>query len=295
MDIILSETAEKKSSIRIDLAFELFYPEGINIEKGTIGVEHYPFSNWLWESFSRVSGNLRRDSQKEVFARISHLKKPILGMIVRIASMWADHVYIEEDGKRSEDLWTFPVSSTTSDEGLDESEKMLSPRDGGRFTQRFLMPLLGPSRVFARVENLAENDVSARLHSHSSVDEYYFILDGEATLRMNNRTRHLMKGDFVAKPTGPDLTSQIIADRGQGVKILDIEVWPDNSRMSKDLVYYPDHRELLLRGGGWSSIIPSDSMIDASDFRHNYEAGYIRKIDGAWESSEVPGYKTRKE
>ena len=111
---------------------------------------------------------------------------------------------------------------------------------------------------------------------------------------MNNRTRHLRKGDIVSKPAGPDLTSQIIADRGQGVRILDIEVWPDSSGISKDLVYYPDQRELLLRGGGWSSIIPSDSMIDPSDFMHNYEKGYERKIDGSWESSEAPGYETRK-
>ena len=294
MDIVLSETAEKKSSIRVDLAFELFYPDGINTENGTRGMEHYPFANWLWDSFSRVSGNLVKNSQQELKVRISHLEKPILGMIVRIASMWADHVYIEEGGKRSEDLWTFPVSSTTSDEELDETERMFSPQEGERSIQRFLMPMLGPTRVFATVENLIENDVSARQHSHSSLDEYYIVLDGEATLRMNNRTRHLRKGDFVSKPAGPDLTSQIIADRGQGVRILDIEVWPDSSRMSKDLVYYPDQRELFLRGRGWSSIIPSDSMIDASDFMRNYEAGYARRIDGSWESSEVPGYEARK-
>ena len=294
MDIILSETAEKKSSIRIDLALELFYPEGINFEKGSDGIEHYPFANWLWHSFSRVSGNLRKTSQKELYARISHLEKPFLGMIVRIASMWADHVYIKEGGKISKDLWTFPVSSMISDEGLDETEKMFSPKEDNKLSQRFLMPLLGPTRVFATVENHSENDVSARLHSHSSVDEYYIVLEGEATLRMNNRTRHLRKGDIVSKPAGPDLTSQIIADRGEGVRILDIEVWPDSSGISKDLVYYPDQRELLLRGGGWSSIIPSDSMIDTSDFMHNYEKGYERKLDGSWESSEAPGYETRK-
>ena len=60
MDIILSETAEKKSSIRIDLALELFYPEGINFENESDVIEHYPFANWLWHSFFRVSGNLRK-------------------------------------------------------------------------------------------------------------------------------------------------------------------------------------------------------------------------------------------
>ena len=99
MDIVLSETAEKKSSIRVDLAFELFYPDGMNTENGTRGMEHYPFANWLWDSFSRVSGNLVKNSQQELKVRISHLEKPILGMIVRIASMWADHVHIGREGR----------------------------------------------------------------------------------------------------------------------------------------------------------------------------------------------------
>jgi len=49
------------------------------------------------------------------------------------------------------------------------------------------MPLLGPGRTAFRIEVIENGESSARLHSHSDVDEYYLILEGSGTLRFNDK------------------------------------------------------------------------------------------------------------
>ncbi len=293
MKAIITKEEAAVEQVRVDLAWELFYPGSSGKLPDAGSPNHYAFANWLWTTLSMRSGFMRKDTADEISVRIPELDEAALKFLVRILSMWSDEVFMIDHGKKSGNLWTFPVSSLTSNESLDAAEERFSVTENdARF--RSLMPLLGPGRVFATVEALEEGAVSARLHSHSALDEYYIVLEGTATLRMNGKTRTVSKGDMISKQGGPDLTSQIIADRGSPVRILDIEVWPNSSRMSKDVVFYPDHNELYLRGAGWHSVIPESASISPSDFERNYESGYARRDDGSWEPRDIPGYRKRK-
>jgi uncharacterized cupin superfamily protein len=292
MKAILTKKDEGTDQIRLDLAWNLFFPgsEGKHPHYSDL---LYPFTNWLWVALGSGSGFMRVNKRSEISFRIPDLENSALQFVTRILSMWFDEVIVESVGGSNENSWIFPLTNVY-DENLDESEKA-TQLSGEGFSFRNLMPLLGPSRVFATVEFLGPGHVSARLHSHSSIDEFYLIIEGSATLRMNDKTRIVKRGDLISKPTGPDLTSQIIADQGNSVRILDIEVHPYPDPRTKEVVHYPDHGEILLHGHGWSSIIPDSTALSLEDFDRNYEKGYFRNKDGSWEPKDVPGYRKRRE
>jgi uncharacterized cupin superfamily protein len=113
------------------------------------------------------------------------------------------------------------------------------------------MPLLGPGRALFRVRLVEKDESAARFHSHSHVDEYYLILTGKGTLRYNGSETEVKAGDLIGKPAGPEVATQLIADQGERLRILDMEVWHDRAQVSKDIIVNPDFKELLLSGSGW--------------------------------------------
>jgi hypothetical protein len=57
-------------------------------------------------------------------------------------------------------------------------------------------------------------------------------------------------GNLIGKASGPDLTSQILADRGESITILDLEAWTDAKQDTKDVMYYSEFGELKLHNMG---------------------------------------------
>ena len=47
----------------------------------------------------------------------------------------------------------------------------------------------------------------------------------------------ISQGDLISKPLGPDVPTQLLADRGVPLRILDTEIWPDSTRTAKDVVH----------------------------------------------------------
>ncbi|SIM78400.1 cupin domain-containing protein [Cuniculiplasma divulgatum] len=292
MKAVLTKKETGTEQIRLDLAWELFFP-GITGKHPHYSDLLYPFTNWLWTVLGNQSGFMRQEQNVTKTFKINDMEESSLVFLIRILSMWFDEVIIDSDDESNKNQWTFPITNVY-DEDLDEAEKA-QQLIAENYSFRNLMPLLGPSRVFATVELLGPDQVSARLHSHSTIDEFYLILDGSATLRMNGKERVVKRGDFISKPAGPDLTSQILADQGTSVRILDIEVHPNADPRTKEVVHYPDHGEILLHGHGWSSIIPDGALMNTNEFDKNYEKGYYRKKDGSWEPKDIPGYERRKD
>jgi uncharacterized cupin superfamily protein len=123
----------------------------------------------------------------------------------------------------------------------------------------------------------------ARLHSHSAIDEYYLILKGKGHLRFNDSMIEIKSGDLIGKVRGPDNSTQILADLGETVTVLDMEIRPDQRYNEKDVVAYPDHKEIYLSGQGWSSILPTESIVSGKDIAdvNTYYKKYKRTKDGA--------------
>jgi uncharacterized cupin superfamily protein len=293
MKLILEE-GTREGVIRVDLAWELFFESKSGIPKGH-GARLIPFTNWLWDELGKLAGNLNRNSRSELTLSIPVLDDEALDFLLRLASFWADEVYVKKEGKMSENLWRKPVINVYDDEALVGSERSLTVKDDAGSVDRFLMPLLGPGRAFFRVEVIKKDDNAARFHSHSEVDEYYLILEGTGTLRYNGKEIAVKRGDLIGKPTGPDATSQLIADHGEKLRILDMEVWHNRPYYSKDLILNPDFNEIVMRGPGWGAIVPQESLMTSEDFRSHYDEGYRRTKDGGWVPSKARGYKKVRE
>lgn len=277
--------------IRADLAWDLFFhgnqgdlPEGH-------GRRAYPFSNWLWDELGMVGGYLNKNAGNSIYIAVPDLKVSGIEFIVRLCSMWAEDIFIH--GEEDHNLWIPPMVNLSHEKGMDNAEKRLTLKEDGGY-ERFFMPLIGPSRSFFRLEKISPGNSSARLHSHSAVDEYYLLMKGRATLKIETRSILIDPGTLIGKPTGPDMSSQIIADRGEEIEVLDMEIWPDRYYNAKDLVYYPEHGELFMRGSGWGSIIPWLTASDTGDFRDNYDSSYKRNADGSWSPAKFHGHRERK-
>ncbi|MDG6901083.1 MAG: cupin domain-containing protein [Nitrososphaerota archaeon] len=284
----------RKGALRVDLAWELFFESRTSIPKGH-GARLLPFANWLWDELGKKAGNLNKNSKGEVFLTIPALDQEALDYVLRLASFWGDEVYVKQGAVISENQWRKPVVNVFDDALLDGAERSLTMKDEAGSFDRFIMPLLGPGRAFFKVEVIEKDENAARYHSHSDVDEYYLILEGRGTLRYSDKEVEVKRGDLVGKPTGPDATSMLIADRGERLRILDMEVWHQRPYYSKDVVLNPDFNEIVMRGPGWGAIVPRDSLITSEDFRDHYDEGYRRNKDGGWTPSKNRGHKKVRE
>jgi len=292
MKLVLEEGVQE-GTIRVDLAWELFFESKTGMPEGH-GGRLIPFTNWLWDELGKKAGYLNRNSRGELTLAIPALGQEALDFLVRVGSFWADEVYLKKNGVVSENLWRKPVVNVFEDKLLDGGERALTRKDGETY-QRFFMPLLGPGRAFFRVEVIDNGESAARYHSHSNVDEYYLILEGSGTLRFNDKEVVVEGGDLIGKPAGPDDVSQLIADRGEPLRILDMEIWHDRPYSSKDLVFNPDFNEIIMRGPGWGALFPAEAVMTSNDFREHYDEGYRRNRDGGWVPSKLRGHKKIRE
>jgi uncharacterized cupin superfamily protein len=294
MKLILDDQL-REGAIRVDLAWELFFGSKSSLPDGH-GARLIPFTNWLWDELGRKTGFLNKNSGKELTLAIPALGKEGIDFLVRIASFWADEVHMKRAGVVSENLWKKPVVNLFDDKTLDGSERSLVSKQNTEDSyQRFLMPLLGPGRAFFRVEMINNGESAARFHSHSHVDEFYLILEGSGTLRYNDKEVLVKRGDLIGKPTGPDAASQLIADRGEPLRILDMEIWHERAQLSKDLVRNPDFNEIFIRGPGWTGLFPEEVFQSSEDLWKHYDEGYRRTADGGWVPAKHRGHKKTRE
>ena len=289
MKIILDDCATDRA-IRADLAWELFFGSKTAMPKGH-GEPLLPFADWLWDEFGRRAGRLHKYSKGEATVVVPSLEPDGMDFVLRLASFWADEVYVRKKGILSDNLWRRPVVNVLNDDALDAAERSLTSKKETGSVDRFLMPLVGPGRAFFRVRVVEKGESAARFHSHSHVDEYYLILEGKGTLRYNGKETVVKSGDLIGKPAGPEAATQLVADLGERLRILDMEVWHERAQSSKDIIVNPDFKEMLLSGGGWAAVVPEESLISPEDFFHHYDEGYKRTKDGGWVPSKLRGHR----
>ncbi|MFZ0892581.1 MAG: cupin domain-containing protein [Thermoplasmata archaeon] len=281
MRVILDHTA-RKGAIRGDRAWAFFCgtklsPEG---DEGFWG-----FANWLWNALAKKTGNLNRDSRGPVIVSIPELEPAAMDFVARLVSFWSTDVRERRGRTLSGNRWRAPVVNVLNDQAREGAEKTLvRETDADGSTELNLMPLLGPGRAFFSVQVIEKGGVTARMHSHSAVDEYYLILEGKGTLRYNGRAVPVKRGDIIGKPTGPDAATHLLANRGERLRILDMEIWHERftgtPTTAKDIIYWPDTAEVYMRGPGWGALIPRDAMVSTTDLETHWSEAYRRTKDG---------------
>ncbi len=212
--------------------------------------------------------------------------------LTRLASFWCDEVYWEVPEAITPNHWATPAINV-GDLPKSPLWSLMESYDQG--IERYLMPMLGIGRGFVKIQQVAAGSASARLRSHTAQDEYYFILSGSGTLRMGQHTQRIAAGTFIAKPTGPDLASHIVADQGEPITILDIEVYAD-SRLAlggRDVMAYIDHQEVLMVGSGMEGMVPQSALGRTEDVFSHYFDGYVRQHDASVTPAQFPWHPPR--
>lgn len=280
--------------IRWDLAWPLFLPD---CEAGSLPEQQPQLLNimgrWYWEQMGTVSGRLRADACNTVFFVTPRLSDAAREYLTRLASFWCDEVYWEPPTDSTPNRWQVPAV----DLGKLPADPLWAAMTESypEAVEHSLVPMIGIGRLYMKVQEVAAGAASARIHSHTAQDEYYLILKGSGTLRMGQNSRPVSAGTFIAKPTGPHLTSHIVADQGEPVTILDMEVYAD-SRIGMgtyDVMAYTDHQEIVLAGLGLEGMVPQKAFGPTDDVFGHYFDGYVRESDGTVRAETFPGHPPR--
>lgn len=288
-------------AIRCDVAWKLFDPDNMGDVRMESMKNMIRFNQWLWSELSGISGYMRKDRGKNVWIIAPELTESARDYLVRICSFWDTDIQVyhgiasmAETENPGERMWIPPVQNVLADSAQSASQLALTETDSGSRCS-YLSPLTGFSHAFMRVYDIEPGHTYSRHHSHTAREEHYIVLSGRGRARIADREITINQGDVISKPSGPDLPTQILAADNAPVRVLDIEIWSDPSRNDKDVVVYPDHREICFFGGGWNGTVPLDALMDAGDTMKHYESGYVRKADGKWSPETIPGTEPRED
>lgn len=79
----------------------------------------------------------------------------------------------------------------------------------------------GGVRLYANIDYVKPGGKSVKYHSHSRQEEFFLILRGRGTLRLQGKRLPVRAGDFFAKPAGRGIAHQFINDGKAVLEILD--------------------------------------------------------------------------
>ncbi|MDF2683540.1 MAG: mannose-6-phosphate isomerase [Brevibacillus sp.] len=115
--------------------------------------------------------------------------------------------------------------------------------DWGKMTTLFLGAAAGSEKLYANIDKVQPGAKSVKYHTHSLQEEFFLILAGTGTLRLNGEEYPVAKGSFVAKPAGKDIAHQFINTGSDVLEILDVGL-----KIEGDVAYYPDEDVYYIRG-----------------------------------------------
>ena len=107
---------------------------------------------------------------------------------------------------------------------------------------KFLGSLGGSERIYLNIDYVKPGAKSVKYHSHTRQEEFFLILKGKGTLRLNGRSIPVEQGDFFSKPAGKEIAHQFINNGNEVLEILDC-----GTLDADDIVSYPDEDIILLK------------------------------------------------
>src|SRR5438445_13108410 len=107
MKIVLDDQVTERS-VRADLAWELFFRSKTEMPKGH-GEPLLPFANCFWDQMGQRAGRLMKNSKGEATVTIPRLAPEALDFVVRLASCWADEVYLRKRRSLSWNMCRSPM------------------------------------------------------------------------------------------------------------------------------------------------------------------------------------------
>ncbi len=129
----------------------------------------------------------------------------------------------------------------------------------GKANTSYLGKAAGSEKIYINIDKILPGSKSTKYHSHTKQEEFFLIISGYGTLRIDGKEYLIKKGDFVAKPAGKNIAHQFINTWNEMLEILD-----RGTKEEGDIAYYPDENvyylndhEIVFNGNsklnGWGS------------------------------------------
>lgn len=128
-------------------------------------------------------------------------------------------------------------------------------KDAVGLTTKELSKSVGSERIYVNLDIIPPGAYSTKYHSHSYQEEFFYILSGTGTLRLNDETYPVAPEDFLAKPAGRNIAHTFYNSGPENLCILDI-----GTADPEDTCYYPDERMYLHKTNGESRPYHADSV-----------------------------------
>ena len=103
----------------------------------------------------------------------------------------------------------------------------------------------GSQKIYVNIDYDPPRAYSTKYHSHSQQEEFFMILSGTGTLRINEEEKTVNQGDFIAKPAGENIAHTFYNSGGETLVILDI-----GTNEKEDTCYYPDDDMYMQKSNG---------------------------------------------
>lgn len=120
-------------------------------------------------------------------------------------------------------------------------------RDALGLTTQMLGGAAGSRRLYVNMDTVPPGSYSTKYHSHTSQEEFFLVLAGTGTLRLDGKTGPVSKGDFFAKPAGQGIAHAFYNSGTEPLVILDV-----GTVEGEDTCIYPDEKVLLHKCGAFS-------------------------------------------
>ena len=131
-------------------------------------------------------------------------------------------------------------------------------QNGIGLTTQHLGAAAGSEKLYVNIDRVPPGAYSAKYHSHSNMEEFFLILGGNGTLRLDGKECAVSAGDFIAKPAGRGIAHTFYNSGNETLVILDA-----GTAEREDICHYPDEQVYLDKsprgrhvyggGEGWTS------------------------------------------
>ncbi|MCL2323342.1 MAG: cupin domain-containing protein [Oscillospiraceae bacterium] len=121
---------------------------------------------------------------------------------------------------------------------------------------KMLGSMANTEKLYVNIDSVPTNAYSTKYHSHSQQEEFFLILNGCGTLRLNEENYSVKKGDFFSKPAGRNIAHTFYNSGSDTLVILDI-----GTVEKEDTCYYPDEEVYLHKTNGTNMVFKKSAII----------------------------------
>ena len=116
----------------------------------------------------------------------------------------------------------------------------------------------GSEKIYINIDSVPPGGYSTKYHSHTQMEEFFLVLEGTGTLRLNDENISVAKGDFFSKPAGKGITHTFYNSGTETLVLLDV-----GTNEPEDTCYYPDEDVYLHKVKGKKQVF-SSGVLDSS-------------------------------